>query len=106
MADTEKAPERPQLTVRDPIDPDTLSILDRLEGARYDIGLKLLRSEQERVKLLAAAHRVDEQQQRTFERILMERGLAPNVEMEIDTKTGRITLLQPESPDPEAEKPE
>lgn len=85
-----------KLTIDDPVDADTLAQFNKLESARYEIGSQLLELEQERVRLLSAAHRVDEQRQRTFERVLVDRGLPPNAQVEVDSNTGRLKLLKPE----------
>ena len=92
-----------KLTVDDPVDLETLNQFNKLEAARYEIGNQLLSIEQERVRLLSAAHRVDEQRQRTFERVLVERGLAPSTQVEVDSTTGQLKLVA--SPKLEAEKP-
>jgi len=82
-----------KLTADDPIDLETLGQFNKLEAARYEIGSQLLTLEQEKVRLLSAAHRVDEQRQRTFERVLVERGLAPTTQVEVDSTTGQLKLL-------------
>lgn len=83
-----------RLTAEDPIDSESLKTFNSLESARYEIGIQLLNTEQERVKLLATAHQVDQQRQRMFEKILVERGLPPNTQVEIDATTGKLTLLK------------
>lgn len=93
MTTEEQKPKR--LTVDDPIDASTLASFSSLEAAKYDVALQLLEIEQDKVKLLAAAHRIDEQRQRTFERVLMERGLPPTSRVEVDGKTGKIKVLAP-----------
>ncbi len=89
-----------KLTLDDPVDAETLAQFNKLETARYEIGSQLLDLEQDRVRLLAAAHRVDEQRQRTFERILLERGLPPNTQVVVDSQTGRLQVpSKPENPE-------
>lgn len=84
-------------TVQDPVDPDTLQRFSALDSARYEIGDQLLDLEQERIKLLAAAHQIDSQKKRLFERVLVERGLDPTARVSIDFKTGEISVLQPKT---------
>jgi len=92
----EQAPAQ-RLTMEDPIDKETLAVFNRLEGAKYEIGLQLLELEQERVRLLASAHQVDTQRQRTFEKVLLERGLRPDAFVEVDAATGRLRVLSQKS---------
>lgn len=90
---------KPQkLTVNDPVTPEVLASFNQLEEARLSIASRLLQLEQTRVKLLAGAHQVDQQQQRLFEQVLVERGLSPASEVSIDSNTGVLQLVQkPES---------
>jgi hypothetical protein len=87
--------EAKRLTIQDPVDPDTMQQFTALDSARYEIGSNLLDLEQERIKLLAAAHQVDAQKKRMFERVLTERGLPSDTKVSIDFKTGAMTLLSP-----------
>ena len=81
------------LTLSDPVQADVLAKFSELDGARYELGLRLLELEQERVRVLAAAHQVDQQRQRLFEQVLIERGLQPGTPVSINDKTGEIKLL-------------
>jgi hypothetical protein len=92
MAETKK------LTPLDPVDTATLSDFNRLEGARYELAVQLLDLEQDKVRLLAASHKIDEQRKRTFERILMERGLPPDTQVQVDSTTGMLKVLTPPKP--------
>lgn len=98
------ADEKPRkLTLEDPVDRETLDRMGELENARHQLGVQLLDIEQDRVRLLAAAHKIDEQQSRYYEQILLKRGLPGNTRVEVDANTGRITLMQaqkgPEKPE-------
>lgn len=84
-----------KLTPQDPVDADTRKKLEELSAARYEFGERLLEIEQEKVKLLVAANRVDEERGRLFEKILMERGLSPTTPVEIEAQTGIIKVLRP-----------
>ena len=94
-----------KLTPNDPVDAATRKKLEELGAARYDVADKLLEMEQEKVKILVAANRLDEERNRIFEKILMERGLAPTTPIEIEAQTGNIRLLRP-IVQPPAETPE
>lgn len=101
---SEENPRR--LTANDPVDLETLEKFNQLEGARQDIASRFLEIEQERVRLLSAAHQVDQQHRRLFEKVLVDRGLAPNTPLDIEATTGKITIREakkaenspPESP--------
>jgi hypothetical protein len=86
------ADEPRKLTAIDPVDPETLATFNKLEEVKHDIAIKLLELEQDKVRLLATAHRVDEQVQRTFERVLVDRGLPPSTQVDIDSKSGQLTV--------------
>ena len=86
------------LTPNDPVSPEALKKFEELDGARYELGLRLLELEQERVRILAAAHQVDQQRQRLFEQVLVERGLQPGTPVSINEKTGEIKVLETPKP--------
>lgn len=90
--------ETQKLTVNDPVDTETRKRLEELGGARYEVADKLLEMEQEKIKLLVAANRLDEERSRTFEKILMDRGLAPTTPIEIEAQTGNLRVLHPQQP--------
>ncbi len=80
------------LTINDPVSKEVLRMLSELESARVSMALDLLSIEQERVRVLAAAHKLEEQSHRIYEKILTERGLPLNSHIEIEPQTGEITL--------------
>jgi hypothetical protein len=90
-----------KLTPQDPVDKATLQDLAELENSRAQTALQLLDLEQERVRLLGAAHQIDKARDRLFESILIERGLAPTARVSIDVSTGILTTLKPGGPVPE-----
>jgi len=81
-----------KLTREDPVEPEILGRLGELEQARNQIGAELLDIEQAKVRCLAAAHKVDEQRHRLFEKVLMDRGLPPNSVAEVDAQSGRLII--------------
>ena len=82
------------LTANDPVSQETLKKFEELDGARYELGLRLLDLEQERVRILSAAHQVDQQRQRLFEQVLVERGLQPTTQISINDTTGEIKVVE------------
>lgn len=87
--------ETKKLSVNDPVDAVSRKRLEDLAAARYEFGERLLELEQEKVKLLVAANRVDEERGRLFEKLLVDRGLSPTTPVEIEAQTGAIKLLRP-----------
>lgn len=87
-----------KLTPSDPVDSATRKRMEELAAARYEFGERLLEIEQEKVKLLVAANRVDEERGRLFEKVLMDRGLSPNTPIEIEAQTGNIRVLRQTPP--------
>jgi len=89
------------LTPSDPVQPEVLAKFSELDGARLELGFRLLELEQERVRILAAAHQVDQQRHRLFEQVLIERGLQPGTPLSINDKTGEITILESKKVEPD-----
>lgn len=93
--------EAKKLSPSDPVDKVTRDKLDDLGGARLDIAEQLLDMDMKRVQLLVSVQRLDEERNKLFERVLMERGLPPNTAVQIDVQTGIIKVLRPVKPEPE-----
>lgn len=86
-------------TVSDPVEQKTLSELRELDDSLTDLSRKLLEFEQEKIRLLSAAHQLEAQKQRIFEMILVERGLSPMAKVNINATTGVLELFpSPSSP--------
>lgn len=98
---SQTAEKRP-LTADDPVEPETLDQFRRLQEARSKFANNLLSLEQEKIQLLAAVKKIDDQSSRLFEACLVERGLAPDTGVEIDPRTGKITRLADGNPQPVA----
>lgn len=81
-----------RLTINDPVDPAVLTQLEGLDRARLELSGQLLDLEQQIVGILAAAHRIDQQRQRVFDNILIERGIDTKTLVQVDSKTGGITV--------------
>ena len=88
-------PETKALTADDPIDAETLAKFAELEQHRMRLGGQVLDLRGEEVRLMVAARRLDEEKQRLFEKVLVDRGLTPTTPVEIDAETGQIRLLVP-----------
>lgn len=82
-----------RLTTNDPVSQDQLNRLRLLQDSHQDIADRFLVLEKEKVKLLAASRRIDDEKQRVFESILIERGLAPDASVEIDASSGMIKVF-------------
>jgi len=87
-----------RLNPDDPVPPEVLQRLRALQEARFEVSDRILTLEQEKVRLLASARRIDEERQRTFEGVLVERGLTPESVVEIDAGTGRLKVIETKPP--------
>jgi len=79
-----------KLTINDPVDPDTLKRLADVHDARQQLALQLLEWEEEKVRLLVAARPLREERTKLFEKILIDRGLPPSFQVDIDLTTGKL----------------
>lgn len=96
-----------KLSVQDPVSAEDLAKLGEIQGTRLQVAERLLELEQEKIRVLRAASNIDTERQRIFEKVLTERGLPPNAPVEIDAKTGKISLVMAsgEQSEPEAPAP-
>jgi hypothetical protein len=83
-----------KLTPESPIPQEVLGKLNSLKGARQHLSDRLLDLEQDKIQIMAAARRLDEEQQAIFHGILTERGLPQNAVVEIDAATGKLTVQE------------
>ena len=84
-----------RLTMDDPVGKEVLEKLAELESAEINAALSLMAMKQEEIKILAVARRVEDERLKIFEKILIDRGVAPNVPATIDQVTGKISLVRP-----------
>lgn len=91
-----------RLTLDDPVGKEVLERFSELENITANIGIQFIELEQEKVKLLAAKRKVDDERQRIFEKLLMDRGLPPNTPANIDAQTGKMSLIQMPGQPPQA----
>lgn len=87
-----------KLSILDPVATEVLEQFNRLQEARITLAERILNLEQDKLRMLSAAHEVDQQKNRLFESVLMERGIAPTTPVSLDSSTG---LLKVEEPAPE-----
>jgi len=88
----EQEPRR--LTLDDPVSPEALQQLANLSNARVDFCDRNASLDQEKIAILAALKRLDDQKVKLFESLLVERGLAPDTEVTINPRTGKVQLLR------------
>jgi hypothetical protein len=77
-----------KLTVQDPVGPEILRELTALDASRIELADQLLGLEQEKMKILAAAHTIEIRKKKVFERVLSERDLPSDAQITIDFHTG------------------
>lgn len=97
--DTQIEPEQKRLTIDDPVDAETRARFTALQDSRLRVGDRLLDIELERVKLIRSASAIDNERQKLFERVLIERGLSPNQPVSIDSETGQIKSITQDEAD-------
>jgi len=88
------ATESKKLTINDPVDPATLKRIGEVQTRRYQLGDMMLDLKQEEVKILVEARRLDEERTKLFSQVLTQRGLLPNMPVEIDPQTGKLSLIK------------
>jgi len=93
---TEKAETK--LTLNDPISQEVLKKMAQITAARSQLGDQLLDLEHERVKILVSSRQLDEEKQRLFAKELSDRGLGHNTPVEVDAKTGQISIVSEGTP--------
>ncbi len=76
----------------DPIDEGTLELLEKLTSAQLDAGCAVAEAELEKIRLLRIYGQIDKEKKAIFEKVLLDRGLAPDASISIDQRTGAITV--------------
>lgn len=82
-----------KLTINDPVDPETLKKFSDLREARMQIADNLINLENEKVRMMVAVRQIDNEKNRLFEKIIVERGLPIGFPVNIDGNTGAIKPL-------------
>lgn len=75
-----------------PVDQETIAKLVGLHDKKSELALELLRIKEREILILAAASSVSLEIDRMHQRILTDRGLAPSTTVDVDPKTGALTL--------------
>jgi hypothetical protein len=83
-----------KLTIHDPVDPATLKRVGEITQRRWALGEMNLDLDHEKVKILVEARKLDDERKAIFAKILSERGLAPNMAVEVDPDNGKIELVK------------
>lgn len=89
------ADQTQKLTPNDPVDDETMKRLSELHDARLKVADRVLDLEAEKIRLMVAVRQIDSEKNRTFEKILVDRGLPPGFPVNIDGTTGKLQLLAP-----------
>jgi hypothetical protein len=97
--DTQIEPEKKRLTVDDPVDAETRARFASIQDSRLRIGDRMLDLEMEKVKLIRSISALENERQKLFERVLIERGLSPNQPVSVDAETGQIKPITQEEVD-------
>lgn len=107
MSESNGESKQPRLTINDPVDKRALVLLTQLREAKTQMALQLVDIEQRKIHILGAIKRVDEQTQKVFDAILVDRGIAPGTPVELDGNTGAIKLINqpPAGPKTSEEEP-
>lgn len=87
MSDEEK-----RLTLSDPVPQEVIDKLRQMDEAQARIGREMLTLKKREVFLLASSKRLDDENERLFGSLLVERGLDPSTPVELDAKTRRFIL--------------
>ena len=61
---------------------------------RWALGELNLDLDQEKVKILVESRKLDDERKTIFAKVLSERGLAPNIPVEVDPESGKIELVK------------
>lgn len=85
-----------KLTLQDPISPEVLARFAEISSARTQMCEHYFDIDNEKVKLTVAIRQLDSERAKLFEKQLLDRGVSPNAPVEVDAKTGMITLRKEE----------
>ena len=88
----DNGPQR--LTLEDPVDPAMLEHLESIQTAWMDLAERNTHLDQEKIRILAALKKIDDERRRAFEKIQIERGIPVTSSIEIDSKTGLVQVLE------------
>jgi len=95
---TDENESQKRLTLEDPVDPEVLTHLEVLHNHWMDLAERNARLDQEKIQILAALKRLDDEKQKVFEAVQVERGISPTKMVSIDPKTRCVKILNPDQP--------
>lgn len=81
----------------EPVGAEDLARLRELSAARDNLAHKLLSLELEKIPILAAGRRVDEEHDGVLRRIMSERGIPISSTVNINPQTGEVVVVPPSS---------
>lgn len=84
----------------DPVSPDDLSRLAELDKTKTALALRLLDLENDKIRIMAASRRIEDEWGGLFRRFVEERGLDPQTRIEVNYKTGAVSVQTVEGPSP------
>lgn len=85
-----------RLTLNDPVSKEEREYLQQLDMTKLGFAQKLLALELEKVNLIAASRRIENQTKEVFQKILVNRGQSADLVVDIDIDTGVISVQNPE----------
>lgn len=94
-----------KLTISDPMSKETLARFQELAEAKSVLCEQYFDLDAEKIRLTVAIKQIEHEKGRLFEKELVDRGVSPTAAVEVDGKTGLISLLTPGAPAPEANAP-
>lgn len=80
-------------TVQTPVEPEVLQMFGQLSAHKAQLCEQYVDLENEKIRLQIAIRGLDQEKQRLFEKVLLDRGLSATTPVEIDPDTGLIELV-------------
>ncbi len=93
MANKKATTPRGRVILETPAGRQALDRLAELEATETEAALKLLALKREEAKIVALGRRVEDERLRIFGKLLTDRGFAPDTPTTIDSKTGKLTIV-------------
>lgn len=92
--DQNTTPENKALTINDPVEQEVLERFAQLDYSHIQVCRRLGDMELERVRLVRSLASIEQERTKLFEKVLLDRGLAPNTVVHIDPHSGEIKTDQ------------
>jgi hypothetical protein len=84
-----------KLSINDPMSRETLTRIQELSETKSALCEQYFDMDAEKIRLTVAIKQIEQEKQRLFEKELVDRGMSPTAAVEVDGKTGVMTLLSP-----------